>query len=174
MARYNHEDAPSRSRVDGSSWESLPGLRRASGVPARKVAPAQKRATPTKQAPSSFSGKRHSRRFPAVLPVEIRSPYLMLRGETADLSRDGFRALLSEASISRLGDAHNALGLYEMIERHFADGLEAFFPRHGVRAPARVIRLLTTPKGGTDIYLGFRFSNPLSEQDWSKLFDKDE
>jgi hypothetical protein len=103
--------------------------------------------------------------------VEIRSSYLMLRGETVDLSRDGFRARLNEASIQRLGDSHNAFGLFDMIERHFAEGVEAHFPRHGVRGPARVVRLSTMPKEGADVFLGFRFLRALSDEEWSRLFE---
>jgi hypothetical protein len=116
-----------------------------------------------------FSGKRKSERYVADLAVELRGGGVVLPGRAVDLSEDGVRVRMSESVLRTISQTTDAVAFYEAVDHHFARGLEVWFPGHGLRVQASVVRLVTRPMGGSEAFIGCEFTKPLSAAEWTKI-----
>lgn len=117
-----------------------------------------------------FSGKRLSERRALDVRVELIGGGVTLHGRAVDLSTGGVAVRLNERTLQGFREASDAVSAFRVLERHFTSGLVVRFPVQGdVRVPARIVRIVASPRPGGDLDVGLRFARPLGADEWARV-----
>ena len=121
---------------------------------------------------SHFSGKRDSKRAFKLIEVEVTGAWESFQGLAVDVSRSGLLLRIMDPRFHKLGAKELNLVLYtELVQRHFADGVQIRFRGTLVRVDAEIVRIanICDSRAKGLIMVGCRFDRLLTEDECAQI-----
>ena len=119
-----------------------------------------------------FSGKRDSKRAFKLIEVEVTGAWESFQGLAVDVSRSGLLLRIMDSRFHKIGVQELTLVRYtDLIQRHFADGVQIRFRGTLVRVDAEIVRIANVSDSRTKelIMVGCRFDRLLTADECAQI-----